>query len=93
MLFLPSVQEEFCPRAAAVVMGENMSKRLKLISSDAEMKARSFPNPFPDWDQGALTSNSGADVEYQEPIDAEGKVRGVFVCVLKVQLTVELKPV
>lgn len=73
-----SVQEEFCPRAAAVVMGENMSKRLKLISSDAEMKARSFPNPFPDWDQGALTSNSGADVEYQEPIDAEGKVSTSF---------------
>lgn len=65
----------FCPRGAAVVMGDNMSKRLKLISAtEAEMEERSFPNPYPDWDQGVLTSNSGADTVYDEPFDAEGKV-------------------
>lgn len=53
-----------------------MSKRLKLISAtEAEMEERCFPNPYPDWDQGVLTSNSGADVDYNEPFDAEGKVR------------------
>ncbi|XP_073344867.1 lanC-like protein 2 [Pagrus major] len=60
-------------------MGDNMSKRLKLISAtEAEMEERSFPNPYPDWDQGALTSNSGADVDYNEPFDAEGKVSAAF---------------
>lgn len=56
-------------------MGDNMSKRLKLISAtEAEMEERCFSNPYPDWDQGVLTSNSGADVDYSEPFDAEGKV-------------------
>uniref|UniRef100_A0A3B4US37 LanC lantibiotic synthetase component C-like 2 (bacterial) n=1 Tax=Seriola dumerili TaxID=41447 RepID=A0A3B4US37_SERDU len=60
-------------------MGDNMSKRLKLISAtEAEMEERSFPNPYPDWDQGVLTSNSGADVDYNEPFDAEGKVSAGF---------------
>lgn len=54
-----------------------MSKRLKLISAtEAEMEERSFPNRYPDWDQGVFTSNSGADGDYNEPFDAEGKVRG-----------------
>lgn len=57
-------------------MGDNVSKRLKLISAtEAEMEERSFPNPYPDWDQGVLTSNSGADGDYNEPFDAAGKVR------------------
>lgn len=69
--------EDFCPRRAAVAMGDNVSKRLKLISAtEAEMEERSFPNPYPEWDQGVLTTNSGADVDYNEPFDAEGKVRG-----------------
>ncbi|KAM7390843.1 hypothetical protein PAMA_008843 [Pampus argenteus] len=60
-------------------MGDNMSKRLKLISvTDAEMEERSFPNPHPDWDQGVLTSNSGAQVDHNEPFDAEGKVSTAF---------------
>ncbi|KAE8280133.1 LanC-like protein 2 Testis-specific adriamycin sensitivity protein [Larimichthys crocea] len=60
-------------------MGDNMSKRLKLISAtEAEMEERSFPNPHPDWDQGLLTSTSGADVDYNEPFDAEGKVSASF---------------
>ncbi|CAN9506193.1 unnamed protein product [Ophioblennius macclurei] len=59
-------------------MGDNVSKRLKLISSDAEMEERSFPNPFPDWDQGVQSSNSGADVDYREPFDADGKVSASF---------------
>lgn len=53
-----------------------MSKRLKLISAtDAEMEERSFSNPYPDWDQGVLTSNSGADVVCNDSLDSEGKVR------------------
>lgn len=57
-------------------MGDNMSKRLKLISAtEAEMEERSFPNPYPDWDPGVLTIDTGADVDYNEPFDAEGKVR------------------
>ncbi|KAM9337790.1 lanC-like protein 2 [Symphorus nematophorus] len=60
-------------------MGDNMSKRLKLISAtEAEMEERSFPNPYPDWEQGVLTSNSGADVDYNDPFDAEGKVSAAF---------------
>ncbi|XP_034428477.1 lanC-like protein 2 isoform X2 [Hippoglossus hippoglossus] len=59
-------------------MGENMSKRLKLISSEAEMEERSFPNRFPDWDQRVATSNSGADVDYNDPFDEEGKVNEAF---------------
>lgn len=68
-------------------MGDNVSKRLKLISAtDAEMEERSFPNPYPDWDQGALSSNSGADPVYDEPFDVEGKVRcqHFFLC-LKIE--------
>ncbi|XP_074549623.1 lanC-like protein 2 [Halichoeres trimaculatus] len=60
-------------------MGDNVSKRLKLISAtEAEMEERTFPNPYPDWDQGVLTSNSGADVDYNEPFDADGKVSASF---------------
>ncbi|KAI3355520.1 hypothetical protein L3Q82_017902, partial [Scortum barcoo] len=74
-----SVPEDFCPRRAAVAMGDNVSKRLKLISAtEAEMEERSFPNPYPDWDQGVLTSNSGADRDYNEPFDEEGKVSAAF---------------
>lgn len=52
-----------------------MSKRLKLISAtEAEMEERCFSNPYPDWDPGVVTSNSGADVDYNEPFDADGKV-------------------
>lgn len=69
-------EDFFYPFRAAVAMGDNMSKRLKLISAtEAEMEERSFPNPYPDWEQGVPTSNSGADVDYNEPFDAEGKVR------------------
>ncbi|XP_006800945.1 lanC-like protein 2 [Neolamprologus brichardi] len=60
-------------------MGDNMSKRLKLISgTDAEMEERSFSNPYPDWDQGVLTSNSGADVDCNDTLDSEGKVSTYF---------------
>ncbi|XP_034028933.1 lanC-like protein 2 isoform X2 [Thalassophryne amazonica] len=55
-------------------MGENMSKRLKLLGADADMEERSFPNPYPDWDQGALTPNAGADVDTSETSDEAGKV-------------------
>lgn len=52
-----------------------MSKRLKLISaSEAEMEERCFPNPYPDWDQGGLSSTSASDPLPDEPFDAEGKV-------------------
>lgn len=63
----------FCPRRATVAMGDNMSKRLKLLSApDAEMEERSFPNPYPDWEQGEPASD--ADNQPSEPLDAEGKV-------------------
>lgn len=63
----------FCPRRATVAMGENMSKRLKLISvPEAEMEERSFPNPYPDWEQGDPSSD--AENHQNEPLDAEGKV-------------------
>lgn len=56
-----------------------MSKRLKLISAtEAEMEERSFPNPYPDWDQGVLTANSVADEQFNEPFDAEGKLSAAF---------------
>lgn len=54
-------------------MGDNMSKRLKLISaSEAEMEERSFPNPYPDWEQGDPSSDT--ESHHNEPLDAEGKV-------------------
>lgn len=70
-------------------MGDNVSKRLKLISAtEAEMEERSFPNPYPNWDQGVLTSNSGADVDYNEPFDAEGKVSSfAFVTFFRITST------
>nr|XP_040022699.1 lanC-like protein 2 isoform X2 [Gasterosteus aculeatus aculeatus] len=56
-------------------MGDNVSKRLKLVSAtEAEMEERSFPNPYPDWDPGARTSGSGEEDDHREPFDAEGKV-------------------
>lgn len=64
------------PRWRSVEMGDNMSKRLKLVTtSESEMEERSFINPFPDWDQGVFTSsNSGQDSDGSEPFDANGKV-------------------
>ncbi|CAG5895720.1 unnamed protein product [Menidia menidia] len=60
-------------------MGDNMSKRLKLISTtEAEMEERSFQNPYPDWDHGVLTANAGADADVREPLDADGKVSAAF---------------
>ncbi|XP_048832836.1 lanC-like protein 2 isoform X2 [Brienomyrus brachyistius] len=61
-------------------MGENMSKRLKLVSgSDSEMEERSFVNPFPDCDQGVLTSpNSATEDDAGEPFDANGKISEAF---------------
>ncbi|XP_027881698.1 lanC-like protein 2 isoform X1 [Xiphophorus couchianus] len=61
-------------------MGENMSKRLKLVSTtEAEMEERSFPNQYPDWDQGFAVSNAGAELDSDEPLDAEGKVNAAFL--------------
>uniref|UniRef100_A0A3B3WZG2 Uncharacterized protein n=1 Tax=Poecilia mexicana TaxID=48701 RepID=A0A3B3WZG2_9TELE len=49
-------------------MGENMSKRLKLVSTtEAEMEERSFPNQYPDWEQGLAVSNAGAELDSDEP--------------------------
>lgn len=63
------------PVRGAVEMGENMSKRLKLVSSsDAEMEERSFQNPFPDWDQGVLVS-SGSGAHSSDPFDGKATVR------------------
>ncbi|KAM8823866.1 lanC-like protein 2 [Spinachia spinachia] len=60
-------------------MGDNMSKRLKLVSAtEAEMEERSFPNPYPDWAPGARTSGSGEEDDHKEPFDAEGKVSASF---------------
>ncbi|KAG5850929.1 hypothetical protein ANANG_G00087600 [Anguilla anguilla] len=61
-------------------MGDNMSKRLKLVSgSDSEMEERAFNNPFPDWDQGACTtSNSGTDSDCNDPFDGNGKISEAF---------------
>ncbi|KAG5268720.1 hypothetical protein AALO_G00215700 [Alosa alosa] len=58
-------------------MGDNMSKRLKLVTtSESEMEERSFVNPFPDWDQGVFSSsNSGQDSDGSEPFDANGKAQ------------------
>lgn len=53
-----------------------MSKRLKLLTaSESEMEERSFPNPFPDWDQGVLTSSSSsANSSIGDTFDPNGKV-------------------
>ncbi|KAF7213778.1 lanC-like protein 2 isoform X2 [Nothobranchius furzeri] len=60
-------------------MGENMSKRLRLISADSDMEERAFPNPYPDWDQGGLGLSPEADSDYgKEPLDAEGKISPRF---------------
>ncbi|XP_062415306.1 lanC-like protein 2 [Pungitius pungitius] len=60
-------------------MGDNVSKRLKLVSAtEAEMEERSFPNPYPDWDSGARPSGSGEPHDHNEPLDAEGKVSASF---------------
>lgn len=57
-------------------MGDNMSKRLKLISAtDAEMEERSFPNPYPDWDPGLPASEAEADADPDEPPEEDGQVR------------------
>ncbi|XP_043960387.1 lanC-like protein 2 [Gambusia affinis] len=61
-------------------MGENMSKRLKLVSTtEADMEERSFPNQYPDWEQGLAVSNAGAELDSDEPLDAEGKVNAAFL--------------
>uniref|UniRef100_A0A4W5M8A4 LanC lantibiotic synthetase component C-like 2 (bacterial) n=1 Tax=Hucho hucho TaxID=62062 RepID=A0A4W5M8A4_9TELE len=61
-------------------MGDNMSKRLKLVSAtEAEMEERSFINPYPDWDQGVFTSsNSGTDGDCNEPFGENGKISEAF---------------
>ncbi|KAL1006341.1 hypothetical protein UPYG_G00071080 [Umbra pygmaea] len=61
-------------------MGDNMSKRLKLVSAtEAEMEERSFINPYPDWDQGFYTSSSsGKDSDCKEPFDEYGKMGQAF---------------
>ncbi|XP_067107832.1 lanC-like protein 2 isoform X2 [Osmerus mordax] len=61
-------------------MGDNMSKRLKLVSAtEAEMEERSFVNPYPDCDQGVLTSsNSSTDSDSNELFDANGKISEAF---------------
>uniref|UniRef100_A0A6Q2YNF0 LanC lantibiotic synthetase component C-like 2 (bacterial) n=1 Tax=Esox lucius TaxID=8010 RepID=A0A6Q2YNF0_ESOLU len=61
-------------------MGDNMSKRLKLVSAtEAEMEERSFINPYPDWDQGVFTSsNSGKESDCNEPFDENGKISDGF---------------
>ncbi|KTF90990.1 hypothetical protein cypCar_00033408, partial [Cyprinus carpio] len=66
-------------------MGENMSKRLKLVTgSESEMEERSFINPFPDREhrehrehreQGLSGTPSAAEHSgANEPLDAGGKV-------------------
>lgn len=70
--------EGFCPIRFAVEMGDNVSRRLRLSPADAEMEERSFPNPYPDWDQG---SSSGAEQDHSDVLDADGKVGTAgFVC-------------
>lgn len=65
----------FWPLTATVTMGDNMSKRLKLITaSEAEMEERSFPNLYPDWEQGDPASDP--EDHHNEPLDAEGEVPG-----------------
>ncbi|XP_020350142.1 lanC-like protein 2 [Oncorhynchus kisutch] len=61
-------------------MGDNMSKRLKLVSAtEAEMEERSFINPYPDWDKGVFTSsNSGMDSDCNEPFGENGKISEAF---------------
>ncbi|XP_068160545.1 lanC-like protein 2 [Antennarius striatus] len=60
-------------------MGDSLSKRLKLLSvTEADMEERSFPNPYPDWDPGTLTSSSGEDGDPSDPLDADGKVSAAF---------------
>lgn len=62
-------------------MGENMSKRLKLVSgSESAMEERSFPNPFPDWDPGLLLSPHAGEHEPEpaELFDATGKISDAF---------------
>ncbi|XP_067291006.1 lanC-like protein 2 [Pseudorasbora parva] len=59
-------------------MGENMSKRLKLVTgSESEMEERSFPNPFADW---IPNPNPNAEEEDGEPgpFDASGKISDAF---------------
>ncbi|KAM6953279.1 lanC-like protein 2 [Aplochiton taeniatus] len=58
-------------------MGDNMSKRMKLVSAtEAEMEERSFVNPYPDWDQGS--ANKGSNDDFNELFDADGKISDAF---------------
>ncbi|CAL8311032.1 unnamed protein product [Merluccius merluccius] len=62
-------------------MGDHVSKRLKLLSAaDGDMEERSFPNPYPDWDQRVAASGSEEeeDGDASEPLDASGKVSAAF---------------
>ncbi|KAM9489259.1 lanC-like protein 2 [Clarias gariepinus] len=61
-------------------MGDSMSKRLKLVTaSESEMEERSFPNPFPDWDQGVLSASpSAANNSTGDTFDADGKITEAF---------------
>lgn len=58
-----------------------MSKRLKLLTaSESEMEERSFPNPFPDWDHGVLTSaQTAANSSTGDTFDPNGKVSHAVV--------------
>ncbi|XP_027005764.2 lanC-like protein 2 [Tachysurus fulvidraco] len=61
-------------------MGDSMSKRLKLVTgSESEMEERSFPNPFPDWDHGVLTSaQTAANSSTGDTFDPNGKITEAF---------------
>ncbi|XP_028820834.1 lanC-like protein 2 isoform X1 [Denticeps clupeoides] len=61
-------------------MGDNMSKRLKLLTaSEAEMEERSFINPFPDWEKGVVTtSGSETEGDSADLFDSSGKVSEAF---------------
>ncbi|KAK2854565.1 hypothetical protein Q7C36_006434 [Tachysurus vachellii] len=61
-------------------MGDSMSKRLKLVTgSESEMEERSFPNPFPDWDHGVLSSShTAANSSTGDTFDPNGKITEAF---------------
>ncbi|KAJ3611127.1 hypothetical protein NHX12_021143 [Muraenolepis orangiensis] len=61
-------------------MGENVSKRLKLLSAP-DLEERSFLNPFPDWD------HSEPDGDFSGPLDADGKVSAAFQKKLQNKIT------
>ncbi|XP_077159093.1 lanC-like protein 2 [Paroedura picta] len=55
-------------------MGEGMSKRLKLqLGSEAEMEARAFGNPFPDYPRPPAAPPPPSAAPEASPSDSEGK--------------------